>query len=206
MRRVLPTPRQASRLRAMEQKLRARREALRRRTAGQKPRRRWWVLLLLLLLLLLLWVLCCGPAEIPEPVLVDPPQATGVADAPLVVPPAPALPTDRVARRARPAFDSEPPRPLPWIASFRMQVSARSPRLAACFVGAHQPGRLKWTASVEPTDGHVSDHTLEPTLQSEVLSQEQRACVIGVLSDPPYRLEAGDGRTTPSRVAMVIEF
>ena len=33
----------------------------------------------------------------------------------------------------------------------------------------------------------------------------QRSCLVDVLSDPPYNLDATD-RTTPSRVSLVIEF
>ena len=38
-------------------------------------------------------------------------------------------------------FVVQPPEPLSWIGSFRMQVAARSPRLAECFEGAHGDGR-----------------------------------------------------------------
>ena len=75
------------------------------------------------------------------------------------------------------------------------------------FVGADRPGRLKWTAAMAPVDGRVSEHTLEPTVAEEVLTKQQKTCVIGVLSEPPYRLDVGEGkRATPSRVGMVIEF
>ena len=88
-----------------------------------------------------------------------------------------------------------------------MQVTARSPRLAACFAGVERPGSLKWSASVEPVHGQVSDQKLETTLQSDPLTPEQRDCVMGVLSDPPYRLDTkGEERTTPSRVGLAIEF
>jgi hypothetical protein len=106
----------------------------------------------------------------------------------------------------RPDYATPPPDPMPWIASFRLQVSARSPRLAACFVGAPRPGALKWTASVEPGTGRVSDHTLEPALESDPLTAEQKACLLAVLSDPPYRLAVEGARATPSRVSVAIEF
>jgi hypothetical protein len=208
--------------RAMEQALRARREALQRKLSGklsrklsrkkparkrppEKDRRRWW-LLLLILILLLLWALLqdCGGEE--PAVAALPRPGTPVQLEPAPEPPAPEPPPPPVARRERPAFDSEPPEVLPWITSFRMQVAARSPRLAECFVGVERPGRLKWTAAVEPTHGHVSDHSLEPMLQSDALTQQQRECVLSVLSAPPYRLEPGEGRSTPSRVGLVIEF
>jgi len=87
-----------------------------------------------------------------------------------------------------------------------MQVAARSPRLAQCFVGAQQPGRLKWSLSVEPHSGRVSDPVIEPMLLTDDLSRKERACVVEVLSDPPYDLQTGDEPSTPSRVGLVIEF
>ena len=59
---------------------------------------------------------------------------------------------------------------------------------------------------MEPTSGLVSDHTLEPMLLTGALTQPERACVFEVLSDPPYKLETGEERSTPSRVGLVIEF
>jgi hypothetical protein len=112
----------------------------------------------------------------------------------------------RVAPRDRPAFAGPAPDPLPWLAAFRLQVAARSPRLAECFVGAPRPGALKWSAAVEPRAGRVSDPSLEPTLSTEALTPTQRACALAVLSDPAYRLDAGSGPSTPSRVSLVIEF
>jgi hypothetical protein len=194
----------------MEQ-LESKREALRRRMsrparAGKPARdRRRWGWLLLLLLILLLWLLLPECAAPPEP-LAPPAPASSVQLAPAEAPAPPEPPPPPLPRRARPSFDSEPPETLPWVSAFRMQVAARSPRLAECFVGVARPGRLKWTAAVEPVHGQVSDHTLEPTLQSDALTQQQRDCVLGVLSDPPYRLHAGEERSTPSRVGMVIEF
>jgi hypothetical protein len=204
-------------LRARRQEIRQRRSALRRelrarrralRAAGTGRRRRLWaavVVFLLTLLLLLQDCRCSAPAATPPAVG---PQAVPAQDDQ----PAPASPDTRVAstgqlpRIARPSFDNEAQRPLTWLDSYRMQVSARSSRLAACFVGAARPGTLKWTASVEPSQGRVSDQTLEPTLLSDALSQRQRDCVFAVLADPPYQLRTGTERSTPVRVGMVIEF
>ena len=106
----------------------------------------------------------------------------------------------------RPSLESEPVPALPWLDAFRLQVSARSPRLAQCFVGADRPGRLRWRAAVEPGRGLVSDQEVEPLLIQDALTTEQKDCVVAVLADPPYRLDPGDGPSTPSRVSMVIEF
>jgi hypothetical protein len=59
---------------------------------------------------------------------------------------------------------------------------------------------------VAPRHGEVSDHDLEPAALGDALTQEQRGCVVDVLSDPSYLLETADERSTPSRVGMVIEF
>ncbi|MEQ1570454.1 MAG: hypothetical protein ABMA64_32775, partial [Myxococcota bacterium] len=114
-------------------------------------------------------------------------------------------PTGRVTRGERPDYTAPDPGALPWIGALRMAVAARSPRLAACFVGADQPGRLAWTASMDPVTGVASDQGVEP-LGAALLTTEQRTCVLGVLSDPPYVLGADAGRSTPSQVRLVLEF
>lgn len=185
---------------------RSRRQALearrRRLQARRKRARRWpWALLALLLLLLFLVRDCrCNapPAEGP----VEAPEAVD----PVPVEPEPAPPTERMDPILRPTFQSPPPDPLPWLAAFRMQVAARGPRLAACFVGVERPGALKWSALVEPGSGTVSEHTLEPVLQSDALTAEQRACLLQVLSDPAYALDGEGKRATPSRVSIAISF
>lgn len=175
----------------------------RRSATGDKPRRRrWWLLLLLLLLLLFLK---CDP-EPPLSELELPSVGQPAALMPAPPPPAPEPPATRVPRRDRAAFAGVVPEQLPWLAAFRLQVAARSPRLAECFLGASRPGALKWTAAVEPQHGRVSDPTLEPTLSSDALTRVQRACVLAALSEPPYQLDAGEAPSTPSRVGMVIEF
>lgn len=176
---------------------------LQARRGQAKPAARWpWQLLSIVLLLLLIWQSCQEP---PPP----PPAPPCVVEVELLGPATPSSPapkTPRIGRIDRPEYKNEAPDPLPWLASFRMQVAARAPRLAQCFVGVERPGALKWTASVEPGSGRVSDHVLETSLESAPLTAEQRTCVLGVLSDPPYRLEVGAERSTPPRVAVAIEF
>ena len=225
MKRARPVPpsgpRGAPRRRAIARQLRARRSALRselrrrrraarrelrrRRRAAHPQRRRWWLVLLLLLALLLLRDCSRSVPELPAAAK-EPGPSAPVQTQPTVHPSAPAVHSGRVARRERPSFRSETQEPLPWLASFRLQVAARSLRLAECFVGAPRPGTLKWTAAVEPAHGSVSDQTLEPTLLSDALTRQQRGCVFVVLSDPPYQLESGAERSTPTRIGMVIEF
>lgn len=203
--------RRAALRRAMEARRVAMRAELARRRAGpgQDPgkKRRWWPILLALLLLLLLRDCRCeeDPVAPPAPAVSGPAAPAGRGQAASVEPPI----ETKVKRKDRPAFTPEAPEPLPWIGALRLQVAARSPRLAACFVGAARPGALRWSAAVDPAVGRVSEQTLEPTLSGDPLSAEARDCALGVLSDPPYRLEAGqgrDGRSTPARVGLVIEF
>ena len=120
-------------------------------------------------------------------------------------PPAP-IPPGRIRPRPRPDFTPPAPKQLDWIGDFRLQVAARSTRLATCFEGVTDPGALKWTTSVEPVEGTVAEHGLEPMLLSAELSAVQRACVLEVLSSPTYRLTPGEEPSTPSRVSLVIEF
>jgi hypothetical protein len=190
-------------------------QRLRDRTAAKRNRRpkressgrRWLIaILLLLILLLLLWLCSCGPEPV-ETAGPAPPTREVVVPAP-EVPPAPA-PLQRTPRIDRPDYRAEPPGPPPWLTSFRMQVAARSPRLATCFEGTARPGALKWTTAVEAAGGSVSAHALEPMLLTDELTAVQKACVLGVLSEPPYRLQGGpDGSpdAPPSRVSLVIEF
>ncbi len=180
------------------------RERLQARVTGsgkpeERKRRPWWLLVVLLLLLLAI-VCCIGPCE-PEVVPEPEPEGTGEVEA---VAPEPVVPPfqGRVAPVPRPAFPEVKPEPVPWLASFRMQVAARSTRLSECFVGTTRPGVLRWTALVEPETGRVTDHELEPVLKSEQLTGRQRDCVLRVLEEPAYRID-GEGA---SRVGMVIEF
>ena len=168
----------------------------------QRHQRRLMALLLLILLLALLPDCRCSESE---PVAGSPPppvEGTGEAEAEPSEEPL----GGRIRRQDRPEYASVAPAPLPWLDAFRMQVAARSPRLATCFVGADQPGTLRWTTSVEPVTGQVSDHELEPTLLSAPLTRRQKACIIDVLSAPTYQLQADGERATPSRVGMVLEF
>ncbi|NCG22414.1 MAG: hypothetical protein GWP91_25645 [Rhodobacterales bacterium] len=186
----------------MRQKLEQRRETV-KKDSNKTGQSRWLVPLLLLIIGVLLFRDCTREA---------PPEAVQIPDCPPAeclgepTEPSPSRFTGRNVRQDRPVFDTPSTKPPPWIASFRMQVAARSPRLAECFVGTVTPGRLKWTSSVEPHDGHVSDHLLEPVLTSADLTRQERECVLDVLADPAYRLEVGEERATPSRVGIVIEF
>ena len=179
---------------------------LKQREEERKRRRRRLFALFLLILLLLL--LCCMNDCSCDP----PPQGS---DAPVAAeplpsdppPPAPPAPLEgKLPRRDRPNYVVEPPKPATWLDAFRLQVAARSPRLATCFEGRTHPGVLRWTTFVEPHEGRVSEHEIEAMLASSNLERREMDCVIQVLSQPPYDLPTGEERATPTRVGMVIEF
>ncbi len=129
-------------------------------------------------------------------------QPHSIASAVVAVPTIP----EQQPRQGRPEFTPEEAETPPWLDAFRLQVSARSPGLAACFVGVNGPGRLQWTTSVSPSVGHVSDHELQPLGSTEELSSLQRTCMLGVLSGPNYTLRVPDGSGAPARVRLLIAY
>lgn len=184
------------------------RMAARKKT--KKPWRpsRWWVLVVIAIVLLLFARNCrCTPEpEGPGPGAVVPGAAAPSAESTPTPPAASPLQSPRVQRLDRPALDVTPPGPPPWMEDFRLQVAARSPRLARCFDGVERPGQLKWTTSVHPVEGSVSEHSLEPMLMTGTITAAERDCLLRVLTEPAYRLRTGDQPSTPSRVGLVIEF
>ena len=191
---------------ARAQEVEQRRVAMRERVQAKKPRRRRdysrGFLLAVIALLLLLLLRDCEEAEpeVEAPTLARP-SATIMPE----LPPAPSVPAPDLVTRERPPIPPPPVKVPPWVIGFRMQVSARSPRLARCFEGMERPGRIKWTASVEPISGQVSDQVVETQLRSGDLSSRERACVTEVLSSPDYRISAPD-ETAPTRISVVLEF
>jgi hypothetical protein len=160
------------------------------------------------LLLLAMLVRCeCEP---PPPA---PPPEPVVEPAPEVKPKKPAPPaskpkafSDRMERQRRGRYQNEAQTSPGWLDDFRLQVAARSPRLAQCFSGTERPGALRWTAAVNAASGSVSDHALELVGTGGSLSGKQSDCVQGVLSSPGYRLKPEQKQDLPSRVSIVIEF
>jgi hypothetical protein len=160
------------------------------------------------LLLLAMLVRCeCAPSP---PV---PPPEPVVEPAPEVKPKKPSPPaskpkalSERMERQRRGSYQNEAQTSPSWLDDFRLQVAARSPRLAQCFSGTERPGALRWTAAVNATSGSVSDHALEFVGTGGDLSGKQRDCVLGVLSSPGYRLKPEQKQDLPGRVSIVIEF
>lgn len=161
-----------------------------------------------LLLLLLLLIRCEGPAAPAPPVAVvdagTPAEKVVEQKAPpkrvvkkIVIPPKPV---------ERPAFDTPDRPPAEWVDEFRLQVAARSPRLAACFNGATRPGALRWTTLVSLKTGAVGEHDFESMGLSADLSRSQLECLQRVLSKPEYHLTDAPTEGLPERVSLVLEF
>ncbi len=163
--------------------------------------------LLALVLLVLLFARCRCEGPLPEP-LPEPEVKTGKVEE--KKPPAPVTRPQPLqgSIRTKPRGRYQPasvPRPG-WLESFHLQVSARSSRLARCFDGADRPGALRWAAALNAKTGAVSDHEIEPLGAPSRFTAENSACVVAVLSDPPYRLDVPASEALPNRVGLVIEF
>jgi hypothetical protein len=181
------------------------------RLRARRRQRRLLALLLLCLLLLLLMLRCEAAGPVP---LAPPPPTTAAAKIASVP-----LATATVAKRRplagrmsaqpRGRLHNELSAAPEWLQELRLQVAARSPRLAACFNGARRPGAWRWGAAVDAHTGAVSDHTLEPVGSASSVSDKQRECLLNVLSAPRYRLPLADDERDPAfarRVSVLIEF
>ncbi|WP_309894597.1 hypothetical protein [Archangium sp.] len=199
LRRSVELMKRAARER-VEQVPAVRREKRRRRV------RRAVTIAALLLLAMLTRCECepSPPAPPPEPVVETAPQEKPKKP----VPPAskPKALSDRMERQRRGLYQNEAQTSPSWLDDFRLQVAARSPRLAWCFSGTERPGALRWTAAVNAASGSVSDHALESVGTGGDPSGKQRDCVLGVLSSPAYRLKLEQKQDLPGRVSIVIEF
>ena len=177
-----------------------------RARARQRRRRRLTMALALLLALALLRCCSCGEGP-PPPVL---PQAKDAGTVVVRVAPAATRPlkAPRLELQRRGALKLDDASALPWLDEFRLQVAARSPKLADCFRGADKPGALRWTTAMNPGSGQVSNHELEPVGGTLGLNPQQRECLIQALSEPRYRLRnrPPEESSTPSRVSILLEF
>ncbi|MHB8874296.1 MAG: hypothetical protein ACYC8T_11465 [Myxococcaceae bacterium] len=187
------------------------REQLGRNPELQKRARRRRVRALLtvlgvLLALLLLRSCTCGELPLPAPSVKD---GGTVVDAGTTVKPAvrPPIKAPRIGLQRRGDLKLGDTAALTWLDEFRMQVAARSPKLSDCFHGAERPGALRWTTALNVVSGQVSNHELEP-VGGTGLSQNQRECLLGTLSQPRYliRERPDGGSSTLSRVSIMLEF
>ena len=185
------------------------------KSARDRRRRRRALLLAAALLLLALLSRC-------ECVCASPPAPDGPADEVAEVRPARVAAKQRplprraptrfqgVAPTARPRFAGERVLPPTWLDDLRLQVAARSPRLAHCFAGAAVPGALRWSTAVNPKTGEVSDSTLEGVAKDTALTTSQRNCLLETLTAQHYRLPPDpadtDDEPLASRVSILIEF
>ena len=174
------------------------------------------VVVVLLLLALLLRDCTCTPPPSPLPAddavaLVCPEQPECGPAVTKKKPPSKAVPRPRqgtTAPQARDVLAVPQLRTPPWLQALRLQVTARSLSLAACFNGTDQPGALRLAATVTPSSGVLADPIVEPLVGGPVLSSVQRSCVTTVLTTPPYRLPT-DGvvdADVGTRISLVLEF
>ena len=212
LRRVMRERKKALRRELAERRRQARAQ-LRSHPAAQKARRRRWIQrsvgpALIALLLMFLRCECEPPKPGPARLALD----AGVASEPkkVVVPPTKTPPPPplhgRIESQPRTTYRGTATPTPSWLEEFRLQVAARSPRLAQCFTGSDRPGALRWTTAVNGQSGAVSDHGLEPVGTGGDLDGKQRECVLKVLSDPKYRLPSQSEATLPQRISLVIEF
>lgn len=177
--------------------------------ARQKTLRRRLALLVAILILLLLRLDCsCEPAPAPpvEPIVKPPPD------------PKPKPRRNRPLRAKKPTFEGkvdksdrgameiEPPPPPSWLGQFRLQVAARSPRLASCFEGNERPGALRWSALVHAKSGKVTESIIEPAFRGATLDAQQSKCLIDGLTASPYNLTEPGDQAAPRRVSIIFEF
>lgn len=202
-------------MRARKKELRAALKAVRERAeqlpavkARRERRRRLRQAIgITIIALLLLLIRCdCGPGA-PLPVVKVEAVKPEVKPRPKVTLHGPKKALDgQGTRQNRGSLGLGQPASPRWIDEFQLQVAARSPRLAQCFTGIERPGAIRWSASVNPQSGAVSDHDLEPVGVGTDLSADQHDCLVRVLSNPVYKLTGPEKEALPNRVSLVIEF
>lgn len=174
-----------------------------------RRRRRLQRAVLAIAVLLLLLLIRCDETGSGSPVSAAVPDAgvePVVKKPPATSPAKPFRPVVKASPVLRPAFDTPAKLPNPWVDAFRLQVAARSPRLATCFNGSARPGAVRWTTLVSKKDGAVGTHEFEAMVAGVQLDAAQTACLTEALERPGYRIAAGDGDGLPERVSLVLEF
>lgn len=177
------------------------------REARARRRIRRGVIAGILVLLALLSRCECGQPPPAEPVAEAPKEPPKPAPRPAAKPKPKKLQAT-TDRNDRGAYTGEARAKASWVDEYRLQVAARSSRLSACFTGVDKPGALRWTASLNPETGTVSDHDLEALASSSPIWKKERECLIQALSTPPYNLpaDAREAEGIPTRMSIVIEF
>jgi len=159
-------------------------------------------------LLLLLWLLprdCATesvPPNIPARTLPKvPPSPQAIIEkipqestAPASVPP-----------HSRPHLNVKPPPQPIWLEEFQRQISARSPLLAKCAEGARAPGLLRWSGSVDPSSGVLSEQAIESVNANQALTETQQECILRALGTLPFNFpHPGDGESR--RIRLILEY
>jgi len=184
---------------------------------ARRRRKRILRLLLVVLLLLLLWSRCACEEPLP-PVVPPGPVAEGIAsppDPPLVAERKPKPPKKKrlvgvAPLSERPELAKGVSNVPAWLQEFRIQVAARSPRLAQCFRGTSKPGALRFTTYLDAPTGVIADPLLEGIGGEAPINAKQHQCILGVLAFPRYRFSTlsiqEERRALLDRVSLVIEF
>ena len=176
--------------------------------AAQKRKRRrqrnTLIALIIVLLLLLLSRCECDPVEDEGPA--GPDAAVVVVDTPEIVPEALTSGKGRTQKTKRPALKVEPPPPPPWLDQFRLQVAARSPRLATCLNGNERPGAMRLSGLVHAKSGRVTAAVVEPVFRGSSLSERQLECLVKELTTQSYRLDEPNPSAAARRVSLIFEF
>lgn len=174
---------------------------------ARRRQRRMLVLAIILLIILLLLRLDCSakPSS-------GKPKALPIAQQKQEQPPKkahrrkPKKLKGKVQGSARSAMAIEPMDPPLWLPQFRLQVSSRSPRLAACLIGTDWPGAMRWSALVHAQSGRVTESVVEPVFRGVSLDEDQLACLIKGLTEQPYVLDEPDPQAAARRVSLIFEF
>jgi hypothetical protein len=182
--------------------------ALERRQKRRRRRRLVAALVAALLLLLIARCECDEPPLAPAPVEVAEPE---LAPAPVRLPPKKRPKGKRplegkLEASGRSGLEVDATAPPPWLGQFRLQVAARSPRLAACFIGADRPGALRWTALVHAKSGRVTESVLEPMFRGGQLDEAQHDCLVNALVEQPFKLDASAEEAAARRLSLIFEF
>ena len=159
-------------------------------------------------LLLLLWLLAqdCATESIPKTFAPETIPKTSPSPQAIIEKTSqrPAVPAS-VPPKRRPNLNVKPPPQPVWFEEFQRQVSARSPLMAKCAEGARAPGLLRWSGSVNPSSGIISEQVIESVNANQALTETQQKCILRALGTLPFKLrDPGDGQAR--RIRLILEY
>lgn len=170
------------------------------------------LLIVIAIIVLLISRCSCTPPAVPQPDAQVQPSGSKAPVLRTVRPETPKAERGKQGELQRGQFTVRETAAPEWFEALRRQVLARSPRLSECFKGAERGGGARWSATFNPANGRVSDHSLLLINTTVTLSEEQESCLVDVLSSPQYSpVAVSTGRsqqvpTQPLQIHMVIEF